>query len=369
MAIQQEHTVACEGYHQFSVRTGYDSILPHRTGDLFAFTAKKPGVVRQINERGIIVDYDDGDAQGFELGRRFGTAAGLTLAHNIITPLKEGDKFAVGAPIVYNDGFFEPDFFDPKKIVLKNAMEVPVVLWESSDTHEDSSAISSKLSKALSTRITKQKTVVLSFDQSVSTIVKVGEQVTADTVLCTIEDSVTANNKLFDEASIETLRSLAAQTPRARVKGVVERIEVYYHGDKEDMSESLVELCNYGDKELRKRAQAVGKQAYTGKVDGGFRIEGDPIPLDHVAIRFYITSNVGAGVGDKGVFANQMKTVFGSVVTGEMTTESGSPVEAIFGAKSIEARIVNSPYSILTTATLLRVIGKQAAEIYRGKRK
>lgn len=298
IAIQQEHTLACEGYHQATVCTGYDTVLPQRTTDLFAFTAKKPGVVRQVAAAGIIVDYDDGAAQGFELGRRFGSAAGLTIAHNVVTPLKEGDRFVVGDAICYNDGFFEPDFFDPKRLALKNAMDVNTVLWESAGTHEDSSAISAEVSQRLTSRIAKVKIVVVKFDQSISNLLKPGTAVDADSVLCIIEDAVTANNKLFDERSIETLKTLSAQTPKANVKGTVERIEVFYHGDKEDMSESLVDLCNYGDKELRKRASAIGKNPFAGKVDGGFRIEGESLPLDHVAIRFSITAHADAGIGD-----------------------------------------------------------------------
>ena len=176
-------------------------------------------------------------------------------------------------------------------------------------------------------------------------------------------------NKLFDENSIETLKALSAQTPRAHVKGVVERVEVYYHGEREDMSESLQELSGQSDRAFRKRAAAVGKNGYTGKVDGGFRIEGNPLAVDTIAIKIYITSRVGAGVGDKGVFANQMKTVFGDVMESEMTTESGKKIEAVFGCKSIENRIVNSPFDIGTTNTLLRVIGQKAADIYRGRNK
>lgn len=66
----------------------------------------------------------------------------------------------------------------------------------------------------------------------------------------------------------------------------------------------------------------------------------------------------------KGVFANQLKTTFGEVMAGEVRTESGKVIDAIFGATSIEARIVLSADLIGTTATLLDVIGKKALEIY-----
>jgi hypothetical protein len=88
------------------------------------------------------------------------------------------------------------------------------------------------------------------------------------------------------------------------------------------------------------------------------------LEVDHVAIKVYITSNVGMGVGDKAVFGNQMKTVVGHILTGINETESGVQLDAIFGAKSIMDRIVLSPLIIGTTNTLLRVIGEKAAALY-----
>ena len=69
----------------------------------------------------------------------------------------------------------------------------------------------------------------------------------------------------------------------------------------------------------------------------------------------------------KGVFANQMKTVFSEVMAYEMKTESGEIIDAVFGQKSIENRIVLSPAIIGTTNVLLDIIGKKAAAIFKGK--
>jgi hypothetical protein len=86
--------------------------------------------------------------------------------------------------------------------------------------------------------------------------------------------------------------------------------------------------------------------------------------LDTLVIKFYITSEVHAGEGDKGVFASQMKTVFGKVLPGEVKTESGVMIDAIFGQISIDNRIVNSPQLIGTTTSLMKVIGKRALKAY-----
>jgi hypothetical protein len=62
-----------------------------------------------------------------------------------------------------------------------------------------------------------------------------------------------------------------------------------------------------------------------------------------------------------------MKTVFSEVMAYEMKTESGEIIDAVFGQKSIENRIVLSPAIIGTTNVLLDIIGKKAAAIFKGK--
>lgn len=288
----------CDGYHQATVRTGYDQVIAHRSFDMFAITAPQPGKVLSVNKKGIIVEFADGTKQGYQLGRRFGNAAGLVIPHEIATPLKADNVFQVGEPICYNTGFFEIDFFDPKRIVLKNAFNVRTVLWESLQTLEDASSITEKVAGKLVTSVTKVKTVLLAFDQTVTNLVKVGDEVEYDSVLCYIQDEVTAAGKLFTDETIDTLKMLGAQSPRAHVKGKVEAVEVYYHGDKEDMSESILQLAEESDKRFKYIANSQGKKYYSGSVDAGFRTDGNSLPMDCVAIRVYITMQAPCGVGD-----------------------------------------------------------------------
>lgn len=365
IGIQQRHGVACSGYTQLPVRTGYEQVLAHRTSDLFALTAKKPGKVISVAPTGIVVQYADGETKGYELGRRFGNAAGLTIPHNVVSDMKEGQEFKEGDLICHNDGFFERDILNPNNVIWKGGIMVKTVLLESTATLEDSSAISKRAAALLSTNTTKVKKIVVNFDQSVHKLVKVGDKVESENILCTIEDAVTANSSLFDAESLDTLRVLSAQTPQAKVKGVVERVEVFYHGDKEDMSDTLRAIATASDNEMSKRYKSAGKKAFTGSVNESFRVDGDPLALDTVVIQIYITGEVAAGVGDKGVFCNQMKTVFGEILEGDITSESGVVIDAIFGQKSIADRIVLSPEIIGTTATLLDVIGKKAVKAYR----
>lgn len=363
-SIQQSHGIACNGYTQSPIRTGYEQIIAHRTSDLFAFTAKRPGKVISKNQHGMIIQYDDGDKKGIELGRRYGKSAGLTFPHDVHSDMQVGQVFKEGDLLCFNKGFFERDILNPNHVVWKAGIMVNVALVESPLTLEDSSTISQRVANLLVSNVTKVKDVVVTFDQSIRKLVKPGQTVKTEDILCIIEDEITANTGLFDEESLDTLRVVSAQTPLAKVNGEIERIEVYYHGVKEDMSESLRIIANAADAELMKRSHSIGKKITSGKVDDSFRINGDPLPVDSLVIRFYITYTAAMGEGDKGVFANQLKTVVGEIMPGEVKTETGKVVDALFGYTSIQARIVSSPDIIGTTNTLLEVIGQRAYSLY-----
>jgi hypothetical protein len=276
-----------------------------------------------------------------------------------------GATFNRGDTIAYNTGFFERDVLNPKQVIWKSSVNAKTVLMESTYTLEDSSALSRRLAGRLKTKTTTMRAIIVNFNQKIHKLVEVGNKLDYESILCLIEDAVSASGSLLDQETLDTLRVLGAQSPQAKVRGVVERIEVFYHGDKDDMNQSLRTLADESDKAMIKRNESAGKTPFTGSVDDNYRIENEPLALDTAAIQIYITSDVTAGVGDKGVFANQMKTVFGRVFEDNIRTESGTDIDAVFSASSIDDRIVISALIIGTTATLLNVIGKKAVVAYR----
>lgn len=161
-----------------------------------------------------------------------------------------------------------------------------------------------------------------------------------------------------------TLRRLSNASPKAGVMGAVEKIEVFYHGDKRDMSTSIKKLAEQSDADLSAAAKSTNKPIVNGRVTDEYRVSGTPLEPDHAEIKIYISVKAGTGVGDKAVFGHQMKSTIAEVMPEPMHTETGEPVEAIFGYRSVANRGVLSPAIIGTTITLLDVIGKKAVEIY-----
>lgn len=365
--IQHSSGTFAKGYRPTPLRTGYERVLAHRVDDMFAVTADQDGEVTAVNDKGMVVTYADGSTRSIQLGRRFGKAASLVFPHQLVTTFALNQKVKKGDVLAFNERYFAPDKLTPGQVVWKAGLLVRTAIMENPDTLEDSSVISARVAEELETELTSVRDIVISFDQALHGLVEVGTSVDIESILCTIEDAVTAENNLFDEQSLDMLRLISANTPRAKYKGVVEKVEVFYHGEIDDMSDSLAEIATAGDRERKRTARALQQQALTGKVDSSTRIQGKPLPADNLLIRVYITGPASAGVGDKGVFANQMKTVFGRVMNGVNETASGQPLDAIFSYQSISNRIVRSPEIIGVTNTLLKIISKRVANAYKGK--
>lgn len=367
IAIQQAQGIFADGYQPAPLRTGYEQVVAQRTTSLFAAAAEQDGEVIDVNKYALVVRYNDGKETSIELGKRFGNAAGVHYPHQVKTLLKKGDKVQRGDILAFNEKFFVPDVFDPKQVSMKVGVLCRVALMDNIDTLEDGSAISERVAELLNTQMTEIRTVEVRFDQLVHNLVQLGDTVGLDSILCTIEDPETAYNPLFNDAALDTLKRISSMTPRAKVEGTVTRVECFYHGDFDELSLNLQEIARESDRERKRRAKAMNEPAYTGQVDTSFRVKGNALDPDTMAIRIYIDHNVGAGVGDKGVFGNQMKTVFSRVLAGTNTTENGDALDAVFGNTSIDERMVHSPKLMGTTNTLLRVLSKHVAAVYRGK--
>lgn len=343
--------------------------LVSRLGPEFAQVAKGDGKVIDKDETHIAVEYSEGDVVRIPLGLIPTSAEGTLYPNMLVSDLEVGDTVKKYDVLTYNSGFFKPSPLDPRRVDYMGGCVGRVVLREATYTVEDSSSISEAFAKRMQTSVIKSKSVHIGdFRQEVSGMLQVGDEVDLKTILCTIEDAVSADAGLYDEKTRETLKNWAAMTPRAGVVGKVSGIEVYYNGDIEDMSESLQKIVAANEKRRRRQAKRLGVEYTTGHVGRNVRIDGTTLEADQVLIQFFITTPVGMGIGDKLVVANQAKSTVGEILFGENRTLEGEEFDLIFGAKSFIDRILVSPFGIGSTNTTLRYIGELGYEMYFGKK-
>jgi hypothetical protein len=234
---------------------------------------------------------------------------------------------------------------------------------ETTQTLDDSCSVSKKLSSKLSTNVTKEKTFVVRFDQNIRNVLPEGSNVKYKDILFIIEDAITSSSDIFSDDTIETLTRLSNLAPKAKINGKLERYEVFYNGELEDMSPTLRKFVVQTDKSLNERTSLTDNHIKNGRVNEEYRVEGKSLQIDSLVIKVYLTTNDSVGIGDK-LTSVQLKSTVSEVFDYPMRTEGNEDIDYIFGYKSISARIVLSPIIIGTTTTLLKVLAKKAVQVY-----
>ena len=363
--VQYTHTIAIEGNEIQPLRTGYEEIISHRVDPIYAIEAKEKGKIKEVKPTALTVIYDKLGEKTYPIGKYFGKVSAIYAPHEIICDRNEGYSFKEGEILAFNKGFFKRDYFNPEQVCFLSGFIAKVALMESTDTLEDSCAISKRASEMLRTKVSINRDITVTYDQSVHNLVDIGDAVEVDTPICTIEDDITSAGGLFEGDTLTTLSALSANAPKARETGIVDDIEVLYYGDVEDMSDNLQVLVKRYDKLRAKKVKDQKlKRATSGALNESILIGKRPIVRNSLVIRVKITKNVDMGVGDKGVVANQLKTVVCRTMHGTNETESGTPIDVIFGFQSISNRIVLSAEIAGTVNTTLRLISEKASEIY-----
>ena len=363
VSIQNSHVIPVAGIHPPYVRTGYETVLMHRLPTRYGLVAKEDGVVKSVTKDRITVEYKSGKKDYRKLGKK-PTKEETHTAYIIemYTDREPGYKFKAGEVLAFDKRFFSRDIFDKTKVVYNAATTINTAMTETKETHEDSCAISASVLGKLKTTAFKTKSIIINKDQEVSEIKMPGDTVNVDDILLIIENPGASLLGKLDEESKETLKNLKRQAPKAKLTGKIHQVQVFYNCEVEELSPSLQELVKKTDKALQKE---LGNSKITGRVTSEKSVDGRVLVEGDIEVKYFIEVEEPMGVGDKGIFANQMKTTIGAVITEDIRTSTGEPVEAFFGERSVQARIVISPKQIGLATAALKAITEKALEAYK----
>lgn len=344
------------------VRTGYEAIIPIKAGEKFAITAEDSGKVIKLDKNSMTVKYDKKGDKTYKIASWSSKEESETCyTHTMVPNLQVGDKFIKDDTLIYNSSFFEPDIFNKKRVLYKQGDLITVALMENSETHEDSAAISGRLNNRLGTNITKVKSIIVKANDNIFNMVKPGDKLEPNSPLFTISDSLSVTKGL-DANAIKTLENIKSNTPKAKIRGVVDKVVIMYNCELDDVSDTLYELIKESDKRLKITKGNVGR------VNAGYSVRGVSLVEGQVEIKIYIKANDSMGIGDKAIFCNQMKFTVGDIFDSEMHAEDGTEIDALFASRSISARMVNSCNTIGTTSMVLEKLTDKVLEMYFGKK-
>lgn len=355
--------MATKHYQLQPCRTGYERVIGGRLGETFCVNAEDDGVVEDIVDNVLIVKYKNGTEGKYQMGVSYHPWSGKMVTQGVSTDFKKGDKFTKGDTLAYNSAFFKKDGLNKGTVSFAYQTLARVAIIEGGDVYEDSCAISHEFSKKMSADVAHVRNIYLDEGQDIRDLLKVGTPVEPDSILCTILNTQT-NSQFYDSDTMKLLEKLSSTTPRAKSKGVISKIEVLYTGEVESMPDNVREITMMSDRAIYRQNKRKGLSVEGGKVDIGFRVGGQPLAKNAVAIRVYIVEELGMTPGDKLVVGNQLKGTVARVWTDSNTDEDGVPFDVYFSGKSIDARIVNSPFLIGTTNTLMMSITQQVVDAY-----
>lgn len=366
--IQATHTVSSAGYTQSPIRTGYEYVIPYKTGSDFCLMAEDDGEVLEKDDYTITLKYKNGEVKAYQIGDVYTNYEGVTYKNNLISNLVKGKKFKAGDNIYYHETFFEPDWLDPTKIVVKMNKTYTMALASNTETYEDSSSVSEKVKRELTTSVLRERVFVLDFSTNIDLQVKPGQEVVPNTTLF-IDTGESEEFGNLPDASMSLLDTIASESPRSNFSGVVDRIEIKYNGEIEDMSPSLAKLARALDKDIFLRTKGTTYEAKDNKVTGDYSSEGNKLNVNTAEIKIYINTILEMEGGDKQAFGNQAKSVIARVYSNKIIgEESGDEVDAQYATVSVVYRIINSPMVMGTTNRLTRLYSKEIAKAYFGKK-
>lgn len=365
VSIQNAHTLSSDGYQQPIIRTGYEYLMPYKVGALYCVTAEEDGVVTAVTDKLISIEYKSGQKKSYRIGFTYGRMEGSCYKHELVTELIAGKRFKKGDYILYNTGFFEKDWLNQNRLVMKFGRVVTTAFTMSNEVYEDSSAISPELSKTMSTTHIKERIFVRSVKENIVDILPEGQKVSPNDVLFVIVDE-NADYTNLSASSIEKLKSISAVSPKAKTEGSVFRYEIKYNADFSDMSPSVKKLITRLDKEIFEETKGTSLEVKNNRVTSEYRSEGKNLLPGTFELKVFIENKISMGVADKGVFGNQAKSVVSETFSSNITTESGEKVDAMFSFRSVLNRTVLSPQTSAVVNRVVKKASKTAADIYFG---
>lgn len=368
--IMLSHHIPTKDGDVLRLRTGYERVLPHRSSSSFTGIAKSSGKVEKVDKKLklIKVVYEDGSTDVFSYDNKFTGSSGLVIEQKMTVTVEEGQEVKQGDILVYNSEFFKPDPYSTQ-VDWKHGVMLNVVIAERNTTLEDASCISRRAGEKFSITPTEPTMVVLDSNSMVHDIVLEGKMVDRGDPLITFEDGdlgevLRVNN--MDDDTLEMIQELNRNIKKAPIAGKISKIDAYYGCPTTDMHPTLGELV----KSIERKKLAMHKFSKGTDAEYDYPLVG-PLPKNErfknvdfndrtVVLIFYITEEVGTGIGDKLVYDSSLKSVVSDVIDEPMITPSGVEVDAVFSGSGINRRIITSP---LIVGTVQRVLEKVELDI------
>ena len=376
---QQKHTIPVNVQSRPLFGTGIDKTLPYVISDDFVVAAIQGGTLEKIDNKNelAILKYDDGTTDVIDISEVVSknSNGGFYIANRKELTIKEGQKFKKGSILAKNPSYFKGS--DPEDVIYSTGKLCKIAIVSRDGTFEDSSMISQKMSKDMTTNITMKKEVNLGVNSNVEFVIKKGAHVKTGDPLVIFDTS-------FEDSSINMLLGdlgdeideLTTNELHSKYTGRIVDINMYYNHEIEEYTPSvqkiLKEYVSKNKTKVKVTNDLLGKESLrlvnVKAVDKINTVKIKGTDVDGILIEIFIEYEDALGVGDKITFATALKTTISDVFDeGEAPYTEFEPdeeLDAVFPSLSIITRMTTDLYFQLFLNKGLLGLKKEVAKIW-----
>lgn len=369
---QTNHVVPTRKMQPVLISNGMEQNVRFHLSSDYVINAKQDGKVIEIDDKNqlIIVEYKDGSHQAIDLSPKIvkNGGGGFFMNNQLISKLKEGDKFKKNDLLAWHKDFFTYDEINGPRINVGSLEKVAIST--SYATYEDSTFITDKIAHDCATSMTFRKDIVIGKNSNVDYIVSKGQHVEVGDTLLQFDTSYDDSelNKLLknigEELQEEVLEN-SKNNVKSKYAGTVTDIKVFSPLPLEELSPSLQKIVgsyykqnktkynkikSYASEEEKNSIYACGvlMTEPTDKVEPNRFgvIRGEKVGNDSIKIEIYIEHADIMGVADKLAYFAALKGTVGEVIPKGLEPftidRPDEEVSAIIASNSILKRMVPS---------------------------
>lgn len=338
------------------VTNGADEALAYMTTDRFAFKAKNKGVISEITDDYIMIDYQDGTSDYINLKQTIEKNSDggyyVPLKLDKAKEFKVGDKVNPNDIVAYDKASFSNSVGESDNIAYNVGKLAKIAIVNTDEGFEDSGIITEKMAKKLATPINYQFSTFIDCQSQIYKFAKVGDKVEVNESLMIwmppFDDE--AADSLLKNLSYDEVSELGKRVLTSETTGTITDIKIYRTVEVEEMSESLQKIVNNYErplKALEKKLKA--KNIDISQIPAHYKLP--PVgklkgKTKGVLVEFYVEYLDTVGVGDKVVYFSANKATEKNIIPENLEPYTdfrpNESIDAFVSETSIDKRMVTS---------------------------
>lgn len=259
---QSKHVIPVNDSDPVIVSNGFEEIERFELSSDFVVNAEEDGEIVKVDPdlKLVIAKYKSGKVRAISTDTNIvkNGGGGFYLNNQLVTDLKEGDKFKKDDVLAYHKNFFTNSKYNNCRANLGTLARVAIMSAYS--TYEDATFISESLSERCGTRITECKQAVIGKNSNVLHLAKEGEHVHVGDTLVAFDTSYDDNDLNVLLASLgddNDLKSMVTEGSRNTIKskygGKIIAVKMYSTVEMEELSTSLQKIFKDYYSKIRKK--------------------------------------------------------------------------------------------------------------------